>query len=97
MTFEEFLNAINDYMALDTLDGYLEAKKLVTLACEEFVNPDELEKISDISSSIMLYSGELLVREHSSRGENYNDFDDEDDEEDIITVKVGSGKSSRIS
>jgi hypothetical protein len=88
MTFEEFVNKVNDYMQLDTLDGYLEAKKLVATAHEKFIEPKELEKIGDISSSIMLYSGELLARESSSISSTYDDFDDNDDDDNVVVVRA---------
>jgi hypothetical protein len=97
MTFEEFLNKVSQYMALDTLDGYLEAKNFLGLNRGKFTDPKQLEEISNISSSIMLFSGELIAQEYSSRNKNRANFDaDDDDDDEIVSIQVGAGKNGKI-
>jgi Uma2 family endonuclease len=87
MTFDEFIDQISERMELDTVQGYIQAKDLLGWAStsKKFTEPYQREKMGNISSEIMLYSGDLIVREYPKK-EGFqpddSDFEDEDDLED---------------
>jgi hypothetical protein len=106
MTFDEVVSQIGRYRALDTLEGYMQAKDLLGWASKsgKFTEPYQREKMGNISANIMMYSGDLIVREYPKK-EGFqpddSDFEDEDDLEDesdkpTITIRVGAGKGRRI-
>jgi hypothetical protein len=106
MTFEEFIDKIGDYMNLDTLEGYMQARKLLRWAREKgkFTEPAQREKMGRIGGNITMYAGDLIVREYPKR-EGFqpddSDVEDEDDLEDdaddpIIGIIVDPSKAERI-
>jgi hypothetical protein len=106
MTFDEVVSQIGKYMMLDTLEGYMQAKDILGWASKsgKFTEPYQREKMGNIGSEIMLYSGDLIVREYPKK-EGFqpddSDFEDEDDLEDegddpTITIRVGAGKDGKI-
>jgi hypothetical protein len=104
MTFDEVIYKICKYIALDTLENYIKARKLLDWAKEKFTEPTQCKKMGLIGGDITSYAGDLIAREYPKKEEfqpDNSDFEDEDDLEDegddpTITIRVGAGKDGKI-
>jgi hypothetical protein len=87
MNFDEIMSQIGRYMFLDTVQGYIQARKLLRWAREsgKFTEPHQRERMGRIGGNITMYGGDAAIREYPKR-EGFqpddSDFEDEDDLED---------------
>jgi hypothetical protein len=100
MTFDEVVRKFGGYMALDTLEGYINALDILGWARGKFTEPAQRDKIENFHSEVMFYSHSLAAREYPHLLDD-NDFEDDDDLDDegddpTVTIRVGAGKDGKI-
>jgi hypothetical protein len=98
--FDEFIAEIYEYSYTENLEDWEKAKALLKIASQQFTDPDECEKIGNISSELMSSLGYLFAKDSPSSSDEkdvyINEDDDDDEEVGDVVIRVGPSTNGEV-